>query len=33
MDLAEDRDNWGGGGVCECDDEISGFKKCGELLE
>jgi hypothetical protein len=31
MDLAQDRDKWGG--FCECGDEPSGFKKRGELLE
>jgi len=31
MDLAKDRDKWGC--FCECGDEPTGFKKCGELLE
>jgi hypothetical protein len=31
IDLAQDRDRWGGS--CECGDEPLGFLNCGEVLE
>ena len=30
VDLVQDRDRWRG--ACECGNEISGSKKCGEIL-
>ena len=32
IELAQDRDTWGGGS-CECGNEASDFIKCAEFLE